>query len=81
MTTDPPRPLTPDEARWVARLRRVLRDAPPGIGLFVDGQMHVLRLDPSGKLPRANDGRRSCVDPEAVLACVGHYPPMDGGGW
>jgi hypothetical protein len=67
---------TDEEARWIKRLRRVMKDCPSTVYLFSNGSMHVMR--------RAEDGgpsmRGNSHDPEAVLATIeGVY--SEGGGW
>lgn len=68
--------LTPEEERWVRRLRRVIADMPPDVWLFADRDLHVMRRGENGEHVMTLSGG---VDQEWVLA--GILEACEGGGW
>ncbi len=72
------KPLTPEERRWISRLKRVMADQPDGLWLFAENyEFTVLRLDDDRQPVMDGTG---CVDQGFVLDTVacGH---VDGGDW
>lgn len=68
--------MTPDEKKWIKRLKRTLDDMPLGLWLFVSGEVNVMRVDEDGG--HAVDGR-GCVDPDYLIDVI--QANCDGGGW
>ena len=68
---------TKEEARWIARLRRVVKDMPPRLVLFASGDLNVMRATDAGCVPftKAPYGG---ADPTKIIAIVGR---CEGGDW
>lgn len=67
---------TPEEAKWIQAMRRLLRRKPRTIALFgCESGLVALRADERGRLPR----RDGAVDSGQVLATL--TTDCDGGAW
>jgi hypothetical protein len=68
--------LTPDEERWIASLRRVMRKRPKTLGLWagLGGSVQVIALTEDGQTAHGNNLDNPLVYPIADIAC-----PSDGG--
>lgn len=67
-----------DVARWVRRVRTLVKDMPEGLSVFVSGgSINVMASSDDGDFMTRSGG----VDPEAVVASVSTRSRWDGGGW
>lgn len=70
---------TPEEAKWLRRLARVMRDIPDTVWLFgASGTLTALRTGPNGEAMTVPNGTN--IDQDYVL----DSPPLgfcDGGDW
>jgi len=75
-----PAPLTPDERRWVDRLRLVMADQPDGLWLFAaNGDLVVMRCGPNREHVMTSLGG---VDPAYDLGSIPvALGAIDGGDW
>lgn len=69
---------SPEELAWIRRLRRVLKDMPPSVWLFVTGELNVMRRGEDGERVM-EPGPGGAVSEEMVLDTI--HVDCDGGGW
>jgi len=67
------------ERRWIAKMRRLLRDKPTGLVLFADGDLHIMRATDTGCVPMSTDLRDPGADPEAIVESI--QGACEGGAW
>ena len=69
--------LRPEVRRWIARLKRLLKDMPDGLEVYVGESVAVLATGPNGDNFMTDTGG---VDPSAVIESF-NDSRWDGGGW
>lgn len=67
----------PEVKRWIRRLRKLIRDMPDGIEVFVGESVAVRATGPGGK-SFMTEGE--CADPCSVIDSINDRR-WDGGGW
>jgi len=67
----------PEVRRWISRFRRLLKDMPPGLEVFVGESVAVMAQGPEGEHFMTATG---CKDPSAVIESFNDRR-WDGGGW
>lgn len=76
-------PLTDEEERAVASLRRLAKRWPKTLGLFSDGDLHVMRLGPDGnfKMDEKRGGRLEHMDQDYVIDIINGIRNDGGDPW
>jgi hypothetical protein len=71
-----PPPLTADERRWWRRVRKLIEEMPPGLWLFADGDLNLMRRGHGGQMVRTEAGG---VDESMSLDAI--KDGCEGGAW
>lgn len=70
--------LSPEERRWIQRLRRCMKDKPAGLALFADGELNVMRAGPDG-LVMFEPGNNGGVDAGQHIETISGVQVAGGG--
>lgn len=71
-------PLTDEERKAIASLKRLAKKWPPSLWLFTNGAISIMKNRPDGTRAITITGG---VDPDYTVDSIGEQIPSDGGDW